>query len=183
MSTGDTGRVLCVVVCGAGPAPRVGTLVDLAHGDGWSVRIVATPSGLSFLDVAVLRDQTGSPVQSNYSDARARARGRNSAADALVVAPATYNTINKLAQGISDNYALNVLAEAVGRGTPTAILPFVNAALASRRPFLRSVERLREENVQVLLGPGRWVPHPPGEGDRHLDDFPWGRVLEAVRNL
>ena len=39
----STARTLCIVVCGAGPAPRVSHLVDLAHQDGWSVQIVATP--------------------------------------------------------------------------------------------------------------------------------------------
>jgi len=52
--------------------------------------------------------------------------------DAILVAPATYNTINKWAQGISDTYALGVLAETTGMDVPTVVLPFVNAALASR---------------------------------------------------
>ena len=36
----------------------------------------------------------------------------------MIVAPATYNTINKCAQGISDTYALGVLAEAVSLPSP-----------------------------------------------------------------
>src|SRR5687767_12169833 len=95
MSSADRERVLCAVVCGAGPAPQVSTLVDLAHADGWSVRIVATPSGLGFLDTAALQQQTGSPVRADYTSNTKQPRVRNSAADALVVAPATYNTINK----------------------------------------------------------------------------------------
>lgn len=57
--------------------------------------------------------------------------------DTVIVAPATYNTINKLALGISDNYALGSLAEAIGRRTPIVVVPFVNAALAARRPTSR----------------------------------------------
>jgi phosphopantothenoylcysteine synthetase/decarboxylase len=180
MSSADRARVLCVVVCGAGPAPHISTLVDLAHADGWSVRIVATPSGLGFLDAAALQQQTGSPVQADYTSNAREPRVRNSAADALIVAPATYNTINKLALGINDTYALNVVAEAIGRGTPTAILPFVNSALAARQPFLRSIQSLRDENVRVVFGPGQWTPHPPGEGNQQLTEFPWHLVLAAV---
>jgi hypothetical protein len=42
--------------------------------------------------------------------------------DAILVAPATYNTINKWAHGISDTYAL---------GVPIVVLPFVITALAA----------------------------------------------------
>lgn len=34
-------------------------------------------------------------------------------ADVILVAPATYNTINKWALGVTDNYALGILAEAL----------------------------------------------------------------------
>lgn len=57
------------------------------------------------------------------------------------------------AQGISDTYALGVLAETTGLGIPIVVLPFVNTALASRQPFRRSVEALRAEGVSILLGP------------------------------
>jgi phosphopantothenoylcysteine synthetase/decarboxylase len=176
-SAGD--RTLCIVVCGAGPASRVHVLVDHAQLDGWTVRIVATPTAVTFLDAEALAEQSGSPVRSDYrTDGEPGAR--SSAADAVIVAPGTYNSINKLAAGINDTYALNVVAEAIGRGTPVAILPFVNAALAVRRPFQQAVESLRQEGVRVLLGPDQWQPHPPGRGDERLDDFPWHLALAAI---
>jgi hypothetical protein len=66
---------------------------------------------------------------------------RSRVADAIIVAPATYNTINKWAQGISDTYALGVLAETTALGVPIVVLPFVNSALAS--PALRSAAASR----------------------------------------
>lgn len=174
-------RTLCIVVCGAGPASRVNVLVALAQREGWTVRIVATPSGLTFLDADGLAEQCGGSVRSDY-----RSNGppgeRSSAADAVIVAPATYNSINKLAAGINDTYALNVVAEAIGRGTPVAILPFVNSALASRRPFLAAVQSLRSEGVRLLLGTAEWQPHPPGEGERMIDSYPWHVVLAAIND-
>ncbi|MET7426636.1 flavoprotein [Dactylosporangium sp. NPDC005555] len=173
------GKLLCVVVCGAGPAPRVGALIGLAQAAGWSVRVVATPSAVGFLDTAGPSAGYGVDVRSEF---RAAAGGgpRSPHADAVIVAPATYNTINKLAAGVNDTYALNVVAEAIGRGTPVVVLPFVNAALAARRPFVAAVESLRSEGVRVLLGPGQWQPHEPGSGDRHLAAFPWRAALAAL---
>ena len=109
------GRVLTVIVCGAGPASEVGQLVKLAQEHGWTVQVVATPAALDFLDVPAIEALTGSPVRSQY---RKPGEPRSRPADAIIVAPATYNTINKWAQGISDTYALGILAETTALGVP-----------------------------------------------------------------
>lgn len=169
--------LLKIVVCGAGPAGNVGQLVELAQVSGWDVELVATPPALDFLDLEELERLTGHEVRSQYSKP---GQPRSLIADALVVAPATYNTVNKLALGISDTYALGVLAEGIGKGIPTVILPFVNSALASRTPFQESVASLRNEGVTVLLGWGMFEPHPPGTGGEHEADYPWKLTLESL---
>ena len=45
------------------------------------------------------------------------------------MAPCDFNSLNKLAQGIADNLALSVVAEAIGRRTPVAVAISVNAPL------------------------------------------------------
>ncbi len=173
-------RVLCVVVCGAGPAAEVGHLVKLALGRGWTVQVVCTPAGLAFVDTAAIEAQTGSPVRSQY---RNPGEPRSRPADAIIVAPATYNTINKWAQGISDTYALGVLAESTGLGVPVVVLPFVNSALAARAPFRRSVEDLRREGVRILLGPGGVEPHQPHTGGELIASYPWHLALDEAERL
>jgi phosphopantothenoylcysteine synthetase/decarboxylase len=178
---GET-RALYVIVCGAGPAGEVGRLVELAQDRGWTVQIIATPSALAFIDVPKLEAQTGRPVRSEY---RSPGEPKSPRADAIIVAPATYNTINKWANGISDTYALGILAEAPGLGIPVVVLPFVNSALAGRVPFKDSVDALRSEGARILLGPGEFEPHPPGSGGERISDFPWelalSRLAAAVR--
>jgi phosphopantothenoylcysteine synthetase/decarboxylase len=171
------GRVLYLIVCGAGPAGEVGRLVELAHDRGWTVQIIATPAALAFIDIAKLEAQTGRPVRSEY---RAPGEPRSPQADAIIVAPATYNTINKWANGISDTYALGILAEAPGFGIPIVVLPFVNSALAGRAPFKESVNALGGEGVRILLGPGEFEPHPPGRGGDRISDFPWQLAMASV---
>ena len=158
--TGPDGRrrVLYVIVCGAGPASDVGRLVDAAHERGWQVQIIATPAGLAFIDTAALEKQTGNPVRSRYRTPGDNDQRSLPAADAIIVAPATYNTINKWALGISDTYALGILAESIGLGIPVVVLPFVNSALAARLPFRHAVEALRTEGVRIILGPDSDVP-------------------------
>jgi hypothetical protein len=94
--------------------------------------------------------------------------------------PATYNTINKWVAGISDTFALGLLAELTPSGIPIAVLPFVNASLAANRVFVRSVAELREASITVLLGDGAFVPHPAGQGGGRIDAFPWKVALDAI---
>ncbi|MFF5210862.1 flavoprotein [Streptosporangium sp. NPDC000396] len=172
------GKVLYIIVCAAGAARDVGRLVTLAQDEGWTVQIIATPPALDFIDVPGLEKQTGRPVRSQY---RKPDEPRPPRADAIIVAPATYNTINKFAQGIADTYALGLLAEAPGLGIPVVVLPFVNSAFASRVPFRRSVESLRAEGIPVLLGPGQFEPHAPGAGGETSETYPWALALEEIK--
>ena len=173
-------RVLTIVACGAGPAAAISTCVKLAQDRGWTVQVTATPAALDFFDPQAIAGQTGSPVRSQYAKPGAL---RSLIPDAILVAPATYNTINKWAQGISDTYALGILAEATGLGVPIVVLPFVNTALASRAPFRRSVDSLRAEGVMILLGPDGFQPHPPRTGDSKIDSYPWHLGLDEAERM
>ncbi|MGH2599275.1 MAG: flavoprotein [Haloechinothrix sp.] len=169
-------RVLYVVVCGAGPAAEVGQLLTAARDQGWMPYVIATPDGWHFIEPDAIQAQIGHPVRRAY---RSPSEPRSSLphATAVIVAPATFNTINKLAAGMSDNYALGLLAECIGHGVPVIVLPFINTALAARRPLRQSVEALRAEGVRVLLGEPGFVPHPPRHGGEHIAHFPWKAAL------
>jgi phosphopantothenoylcysteine synthetase/decarboxylase len=170
--------LLFVVVCAAGPASDVGRLVELAQGRGWTVQTIATPATLDFIEVAALEAQTGRPIRSRY---RKPGEPRSPEPDAIIVAPCTFNTINKWANGISDNYALSILAEATGQDIPVVALPFLSSALAARAAFQRNVKTLRSEGIKVLLGSGAFEPHPPRTGADHITAFPWHLAIDALK--
>ena len=115
MNRDPSRRTLSVIVCGAGPATAIGTLVKLARDRGWTVQVIATPAALEFFDADAIEELTGSPVRSQY---RKPGEPRSEIPAAIIVAPATYNTINKWAQGISDTYALGILAETTALERP-----------------------------------------------------------------
>lgn len=174
-------RVVYVVVCGAGPAGDVGTLLELAQQRGWTVCVIATPAALNLIDSQRLERQSGHPVRHAHRTSVERQAVRGlPRADGIIVAPATFNTINKWAAGISDTYALDVLAEAIGLGIPAVVLPFVNQALAAHPAFRRSVAELRAAGVRILLGPDGFEPHPAGTGGSRLAAFPWHLALDRL---
>jgi hypothetical protein len=173
-------HVLSVVVCGAAPTSSAGTLVREAVARGWTVQVIATPSALPFLEVETLAALSGRPVRSQYGKP---GDPRSLLPDAIVVAPATFNTINQWALGIADNYALGVLAEQTGLEIAIVTVPFVSQALAARPPFQRSVKALRAEGVSVLLGSGGIEPHPVHTEAEHADAFPWLLALDEISGM
>jgi phosphopantothenoylcysteine synthetase/decarboxylase len=171
--------VLYVIACGSPLARNVGRLVDLARQEGWEVCVVTTPDGAKFVDRAALARQTGHPVRTHYKNP-----GDLDVlppADAMLVCPATVNTVNKWAVGITDTLALGLLVEAQGLGVPIAAVPYTNVAMAAHPAFLGSLARLREWGVQVIFGDHVVPLHAPGTGERHQDAFPWAVGLAALR--
>ena len=174
----SAGRTLHLFICGAGPAQRVPEMIELAQKDDWEVYCIATASAVEhFLNISEVVAASGHPVRTTY-----RKPGDEStpAADAVIVAPATYNTLNKWSAGIADTYVLTQLAELTGAGVRMVALPFVNQALAANAAFARSVENLRASGVRVLFGPGEFEPHPRRTGGSALKTFPWSLALKAA---
>lgn len=168
--------VLYVIACGGRPAGDLPAFVRFAQGEGWDVCVIATPDGTKFLDAALLAELTGHPVRVHYK--QPDEPDVLPAPDAVVVAPATFNTINKLAAGISDTLALGLTNEAIGMGLPVVTVPWPNADLARHPAFPRSVATLREWGVTVILDPGR-LPR----ATEQPAIFPWEAVRAALRQL
>lgn len=122
----SSGKVLYAIVCGAGAASDLEAFVLLAQGAGWHVRVIATPMGAKFLDMDRLAALTGGPVRTDFREPHETSNGLPPA-DAVVVAPATFNTINKWALGITDTVAVGMLCEHLGMGVPTLAVPQVKA--------------------------------------------------------
>ena len=148
----------------------------VARGLGWDVAVVATPDGAKFLDVAQLAELTGHPVRVNYKqpdDADVLPP-----ADAMVVAPATFSTVNKLAAGISDTLAMGLLNEAIGMGLPIIVVPWPNVHLAKHPAFGRSVNELWEWGLTVLYDPANL---PGRDGDPAT--FPWEELAAELGKI
>ncbi|GIE84692.1 Flavoprotein [Actinoplanes regularis] len=181
MMTGNPSPgVLYILVCGSPMARDVGILVSMAQRDGWEVCVITTPDGRKFVDAAALQDQTGHPVRTSYKNP-----GDPDVlppADAMIVAPATVNTVNKWAAGITDTLVLGLLVEGYGYGVPTAVVPYTNKVMALHPSLHESLAKLRDWGVHVLYGEDVCRFGGPGQTDRFRGQFPWRRALQAVSN-
>lgn len=127
------------------------------------------PFGQRFVDAEALEWLTGEPVRTDY-----RMPGSNKAlpsADALLACPLTFNSVNKLAHGHADNFAVSLLCELTGYGVPVVVVPHCKPQLARHPAFRGSVATLREMGIKVLYDAG--APY-----DRRLPS--WREVVAAL---
>ncbi|MFI1164719.1 flavoprotein [Streptomyces sp. NPDC020801] len=165
---------LYVVVCAAGIATGVGKLITAAQERGWEVGVFATPVAMGgFFDAAAVEAHTGRPIRSAWrtpGDPRPFPPP-----DAVVVAPATFNTVNKWAAGIADTLALATLCETCGLGVPVAVLPCVSGPLAAHPAYQESLARLRGMGVRF----GDPYSGEPQQGGSRAE-FGWERALDLL---
>ncbi|MFD7579129.1 flavoprotein [Kitasatospora sp. NPDC059817] len=176
MST--TRPVLYLFGSAAPPVLNMAQVVRHAQFRGWEVALGLTPTAASWLqdELPKLNRLTGHPVKSTY-----RRPGEPDVlppADAVLFAPATMNSINSLALGLTTSWVIGFAAEAIGKGIPLSVMPCTNTALTGHPQFPRSVATLRDSGVRVLLGEGGFVPNDPGRG--RPEAYPWEAALGAA---
>jgi phosphopantothenoylcysteine synthetase/decarboxylase len=141
---------------------------------GHQPAVTLTPTAAEWLAPAerwALERLTGLPV-------RSQPRGPGEArphppVDLFIAAPASANTVAKLALGIGDNQALTVLSEGLG-STPMVLFPRVNAAHARHPAWTGHLDVLRTAGVVLV----EWdLVDPRSEDGRAL---PWERSLASA---
>jgi phosphopantothenoylcysteine synthetase/decarboxylase len=149
-------------------------LVMLSQAAGWDVCVIATPQATKFVDIPLLEQLTGHPVRSEYK--RPEEPDVLPRADAIVVFPATVNTLNKWALGITDTLALGLVCEYMGLKMPVLAIPCVltGSGLDSHPAFSRSIQLLREWGVQVLYQPEIYPPK---------NEVPWEVILDTLHEM
>ncbi|MFE2355414.1 flavoprotein [Streptomyces parvulus] len=158
-------------------ADVAGVIADAQH-RGFDVCLGLTPTAARWLapQLTELERLTGHPVRSEY-----KMPGTPDVwpkADVIAFAPATFNTVNSWALGLTHDFVVGVVAEGIGKRIPTVTMPCVNAAYVQHRQFERSVSELRSMGVRVLYGEDGFQPNQPGQG--HPSEYPWHLVLEAA---
>jgi hypothetical protein len=168
METAQPGT-LHIIVCGAPPAGEIQDLAKLAQAAGWNVAVIATPNARRFMDIAAIEQFTASPIRSDY--AQPGEAESFSSPNAVIVAPATFNTINKWATGIADTFAASELSEDLGKGIPIVVAPCVSEALLQHPAYRWHVELLQDCGVSFMHDPRRY-PAPK--------ITPWHSILSEL---
>jgi phosphopantothenoylcysteine decarboxylase / phosphopantothenate---cysteine ligase len=169
-------------------------LVRLATAAGHAVRVVQTPSSLRFVGSASFAALSGAPVLVEEFE-RDPARGafpdqrppehdpighlelvRN--ADLYLIAPASANTIAKLAHGVADNF---LSSAALAATCPLLIAPAMNNHMYEHPAVQANLELLRARGATVLAPDSGRLASKGEQGVGRLPEP--ARLLEACEAL
>jgi phosphopantothenoylcysteine decarboxylase/phosphopantothenate--cysteine ligase len=116
---------------------------------GHDVHVVATEGALRFVGKPTLEAISRNPVNTDLYEGVAQVRhvAIGQAADLIVIAPATANTIAKLAAGIADDLLGNTVLASTA---PVVIAPAMHTEMWQNPATVANIALLRERGVHVI---------------------------------
>jgi len=157
-------------------------LVEPFQALGWHVAVTLTPTAAAWLDaigeLAKLEATSGYVVR--HAPRLPSEDSPHPNVDCYVVAPASANTVAKLALGIADNQALTQVCEAIGgRIVPVVVFPRVNAAHAGQPAWESHLAALRRAGVKLIYGEDVWALHRPRSAPGRR--LPWQAIIDTTK--
>ncbi len=161
-----TGKKILLGITGSIAAYKIPLLVRLLKKDGADVRVVMTPSAKDFVTPLTLSTLSGNPVLTHGFDEETGKWESHVElglwADLFVVAPASANTMAKMAYGIADNYLLTVCLSAK---CPIMFAPAMDLDMYKHQATQQNIKTLVERGcIFVAPSSGELASGLCGEG-------------------
>jgi phosphopantothenoylcysteine decarboxylase/phosphopantothenate--cysteine ligase len=153
-SVSDTlsGKTIAIGVTGSIAAVRVVDLIRDLIRRGAEVHAVMSAAAEQILHPYALEYATAHPVIREITGEVEHVQfcGVGGRADLLLVAPATANTIGKMALGIDDTPVTTFATTALGSGKPVAVVPAMHEAMYRHPAVLKNLETLQGMGVLLI---------------------------------
>lgn len=150
-STPLRGQRILVCVCGGIAAYKAADLVRRLRDAGAQVRVAMTDSAQQFVTAATFQAVSGETVRTTLWDPGAEAAMGHIElarwATRIVVAPATANTLAKLAHGFADNLVTTLC---LATTAPLTVCPAMNHRMWLHPATQANLTLLRERGAQVI---------------------------------
>jgi len=146
------GRRIALLVCGGIAAFKAPLTVRALRRQGAEVTCFVSPEALRYVTADALEWASTKPLVTRLS-AQAEHLSGSGGFDAYLVAPATYNTLNKMALGIADTVLTATLASALGRmerGKAAVLVAPTMHGTMHNRVLVESLQKLRSLGVRVI---------------------------------
>lgn len=143
--------------------------------NGYDVRVIMTASAQAFITPLTLQALTGNPVHIDLLDETAElGMGHIELAkwaDLLIIAPATANTIAKLAMGIADDLLTTVC---LATAAPILVAPAMNQQMWQHPSVKLNLQTLTDYDYEIIQ---------PVSGEQACGDIGEGRLPEPEQLL
>lgn len=147
------GKNIVLGVCGSIAAYKTASLIRLLVKEKANVQVIMTPDAKNFISPLTLSTLSGRPVLSQYFDPETGAWSEHVTlalwADAIVIAPASANTIAKLANGFCDNLLTAVYLSA---RCPVYVAPAMDLDMWAHKSTQDNVSRLQDFG-NIIISP------------------------------
>lgn len=142
---------------------------------GFEVRVIMTSGAQAFITPLTLQALTGNEVHISLLDEKAEAGMGHIElakwADLVVIAPASANTLARLAMGMADDLLTTVC---LATTAPVIIAPAMNQQMWAHPAVNLNVQTLRDMNYQIIA---------PANGEQACGDIGAGRLPEPEELL
>ncbi len=147
-----SGKRIVVGVTGSIAAVRAVDLVRDLIRRGAEVHCVMSPAAMQIIHPYALEYASANPVITGITGRVEHVEfcGVSGRADLLLIAPATANTIGKMALGIDDTPVTTFATTALGSGKPVMVVPAMHEAMYCHPAVIRNLEALRSFGVAVI---------------------------------
>ncbi len=167
-----TGKCVVVGVCGGIAAYKVVEVVSRLKKLGAEVHVIMTESAQQFVGELTFRTMSQNPVAADMFGTPARWEVEHVSlaqkADLFLVAPATANTIAKMAYGIADNMLLTTY---LATRAPVMIAPAMNKNMYTHPVTVENMKKLSDGGCSFVRA---------GEGFLACGDTGVGRMAEPA---
>ena len=175
-----TGKKILLGITGSIAAYKIPLLIRLLKKDGADVRVVMTPSARDFVTPLTLSTLSGNPVLTHGFDENTGKWESHVElglwADLFVVAPASANTMAKMACGIADNYFLTVCLSAK---CPIMFAPAMDLDMYKHQATQQNIKTLIERGcIFVAPSSGELASGLCGEGRMEEPQMIYERIKE-----
>ncbi len=142
---------------------------------GFEVRVIMTTGAQAFITPLTLQALTGNEVHISLLDEKAEAGMGHIElakwADLIIIAPASANTLARLAMGMADDLLTTVC---LATAAPVIIAPAMNQQMWAHPAVNLNVQTLRDMNYQIIQ---------PANGEQACGDVGAGRLPEPEQLL
>lgn len=175
------GKKIVLGITGSIAAYKAAYLVRAFIKRGAEVQVVMTPSAKEFITPVTMSALTGKPVVSEFFAANDGTWHSHVDlglwADAMVIAPASANTLGKMAHGVADNMLVTCYLSCKA---PVFIAPAMDLDMFAHPSTQRNLELLRSYGNHVIEpAEGELASHLQGKGRMEEPD----RIVEIVASF
>jgi phosphopantothenoylcysteine decarboxylase/phosphopantothenate--cysteine ligase len=143
------GKKIALCLCGSVGIIKSPELARELMRNGAEVFVVMSPSSQKLISPTLMEWATGNPVVTELTGKIEHVLlGKN--VDLVLVAPATSNTISKIASGIDDTPVTSLVISAMGYGIPILIVPAMHASMYSNPIVLENIKKLTSMGIKVI---------------------------------